>query len=188
MSMMSDWEALAWTAWMQSWTMSHGTTQIAEPEAWLHPESNWAMEIAEQQQESEEWEESKQPEIDIAEELDNTASQGLTPRLDIAWERNRRLAGAAHAREGDFGTGHQEHTSFPPPARSRRAFFGEACSRLSDMHRQVAEAADRDGSSTVAPKGNNGFEDAAAAYARCSGAAVLQIHRSETLEETGYVT
>ena len=77
-SMMSDWEVLAWTAWMQSWTMSHGTTQIAEPEAWLHPESNWAMEIAEQQQESEEWEESKQPEIDIAEELVDTASHGLT--------------------------------------------------------------------------------------------------------------
>jgi hypothetical protein len=51
--MMSDWEVLAWTAWMQSWTMSHRTTQIAVPEAaWLHPESNWAMEIAEQQQES----------------------------------------------------------------------------------------------------------------------------------------
>ena len=78
MSMMSDWEALAWTAWMQSWTMSHGTTQIAEPEAWLHPESNWAMEIAEQRQESDEWEESKQPEIDIAEKLVDTASDGLS--------------------------------------------------------------------------------------------------------------
>ena len=78
MSMMSDWEALAWTAWVQSWTMSHGTTQIAEPEAWLHPESNWAMEIAEQRQESDEWEESKQPEIDIAEKLVDTASDGLS--------------------------------------------------------------------------------------------------------------
>ena len=56
----------------------HGTTQIAEAEAWLHPESNWAMEIAEQQQETEQWEESKQPEIDIAEELVDTASHGLT--------------------------------------------------------------------------------------------------------------
>ena len=36
------------------------------------------MEIAEQQQESEEWEESKQPEIDIAEELVDTASHGLS--------------------------------------------------------------------------------------------------------------
>ena len=78
MSMMSDWEALAWTAWMQSWTMSHGTTQIAEPEAWLHPESNWAMEIAKQQLESDEWEESKQPEIDIFAELVDLASDGLS--------------------------------------------------------------------------------------------------------------
>jgi hypothetical protein len=77
-SMMSDWEALAWTAWMQSWTMSHGTTQIAEPEAWLHPESNWAMEIAKQQLESDEWEESKQPEIDIFAELVDLASDGLS--------------------------------------------------------------------------------------------------------------
>jgi hypothetical protein len=77
-SMMWDWEALAWTAWMQSWTMSHGTTQIAEPEAWLHPESNWAMEIAEQQLESDEWEESKQPEIDIFAELVDLASDGLS--------------------------------------------------------------------------------------------------------------
>ena len=78
MSMMWDWEALAWTAWMQSWTMSHGTTQIAEPEAWLHPESNWAMEIAKQQLESDEWEESKQPEIDIFAELVDLASDGLS--------------------------------------------------------------------------------------------------------------
>ena len=78
MSMMWDWEALAWTAWMQSWTMSHGTTQIAEPEAWLHPESNWAMEIAKQQLESDEWEESRQPEIDIIAQLVDTASHGLT--------------------------------------------------------------------------------------------------------------
>jgi hypothetical protein len=56
------------------------------------------------------------------------------------------------------------------------------------MHGQVAEAADRDGSSTAAPRGNNGVEDAAAAYARCGGAAVLQIHRSENLAEQGYVT
>jgi hypothetical protein len=76
--MMWDWEALAWTAWMQSWTMSHGTTQIAEPEAWLHPESNWAMEIAKQQLESDEWEESKQPEIDIFAELVDLASDGLS--------------------------------------------------------------------------------------------------------------
>jgi len=75
---MWDWEALAWTAWMQSWTMSHGTTQIAEPEAWLHPESNWAMEIAKQQLESDEWEESKQPEIDIFAELVDLASDGLS--------------------------------------------------------------------------------------------------------------
>lgn len=78
MSMTSDWEAFAWTAWMQSWTMSHGTAQIAEPEAWLQSESNWAMEIAEQQLESDEWEESKQPEIDISAELLDLASDGLS--------------------------------------------------------------------------------------------------------------
>ena len=36
------------------------------------------MEIVKQQQESEQWEESKQPEVDIAEELVDTASHGLT--------------------------------------------------------------------------------------------------------------
>ncbi len=75
----SDWEVLAW---MQAWTMLHGATQIAEPEDWWHLESNWAIEIAEQQQESEESEESKRPEIDIAEELATIILwRSMQPRL-----------------------------------------------------------------------------------------------------------